>query len=378
MIRYENFLMDVNEAKKTDKKPKREDLSAGKMIKTMGSWDGVDLNNQLGFVVSLKEYGHILIEFLLSFNPKLNAGHKDVGKAGHCFYVPLANIVEIMDDTIASKIKNKEVISFKATANLLKIFKRMKFEPSEEYLDMSFFDVDKENMEVISYLPVKKFDGDPDTKKGRQSMKIGRILKRLKPSLTDKQVEDLAVLYRAAYKVIILGEGKNIEVVTGEDIRFWYSNKQYAPSKYGSSELWNSCMSSPATAPVFNLYCENPGRIALCIYTNEDDKLMARALVWRIDDGRVYMDRIYAISPDERQSMIEYGQKMGMVGYNFNRPSGKPMTVTMKKDWAGKDRPKNGNPYMDTMRYFCTEKGSGRYYLSDRSPSPNEATYRGV
>lgn len=371
MISYNNF---INESvKKTPKKPTRADLAIGKMVRTMGQWDGIDISSQLGNVIEIKEYGHILIEFLISFSPRLHSGHEDIGKPKHCFYVPIDNIYKIIPEELAEKIRNRDVVPYKASTKLLRIFRKMKFEPTEEYIDVSFFDIDKDNMEVITYLPAKKFEGDPDLKKGRQSMKVGRILKKLIPTLSDKQVEELVTLYRSSFKVIVLGEGKNLDVVTGEDIRYWYSNKHYAKSSYGSSELWNSCMSSSIQQETINLYCENPDKIALCIYTNDDDKLMARSLIWKLDDGGVYRDRIYAIGPEEKKILMDYSDENGMKSYNKGNSG--VLEVTLSKDWGGKHKPVMGNPYMDTMLYSCVDTKNKRYYLSNRAPNKDGVSY---
>jgi hypothetical protein len=338
------------------KKPTRQDLRLGALVKTQGLIDptpgpGIDVNDQLGNVIKMGEYGNILIEYLTQFDKRLHAGHKNIGKLGFCLYVPLDSIQEVIPDELAAKIIAKEVIPYRASKDLLRIFRRMKFESSEEFLDISYFDVDKENMEVLTYLPAKKFEGDPDSKKGRQSMKVGRILRKLKPKLTDPQIEDLVNTYRMAFKIIILGEGKNLDVVTGEDIRYWYSNEHYDPSGRGGSELWNSCMSSPGCGKYFDLYCENPDKIALCVYTNEDDKLMARALIWRLDDGGIYMDRIYAVNAAEKKILQEYAKKNGMTSYNAQDAKGR-MEVTLKRDYSRE----RDLPYRDTFRNFNGKK----------------------
>jgi hypothetical protein len=374
MIKYINF---INEST-FQKKPKeltRKDLNLGTVIKTSGQWDSVNITGQIGTIIEMKEYGYILVDFFESFSPRLHSGHLDIGTPKHCFYVHLNNITEIIPDELANKIRNRLVVPFRASSDLLRIFKRMKFEPDGDYHNISFFDVDKNNPEVLTYLPAKKFEGDPDTKKGRQAMKVGRVLKTLKPGLTDAQLEQEVVSYRTAYKIIILGEGKNLDVVTGEDIRYWYSNSHYAMGKRGgcSTELWNSCMSSPSTKPVFNLYCENPDKIALCVYTNEDDKLMARALVWRLDDGNVYMDRIYSNAPEERKMLIDYANKNDMKSYSKGGTG--RMEVTLPKDYGGKHRPVSGNPYMDTFRNSVVSN-DGRYYLSNQNPPAG--TYKSV
>lgn len=365
MMKYKNFINE--QFKKMPKKLQRKDLEVGMMVKTIGQWDNLDINSQLGKIIEMKEYGYLLIEFINSFSSKLHAGHKNIGKDKHCFYVNLDNIYEIIPEDISDKIIKKQIIPYKASSDLLRIFRRMKFEPTQEYLNSSFFDVDKDNMDLITYLPANKFTGDPDVKKGRQSMKVGRALKLLRPELTEVQLQSAGDDYRAAFKIIVLGEGKNLEVVTGKDIAYWYSNEHYARPSRG--ELWSSCMSSPSCGRYFTLYVENPDKVALAIYTNEDDKLLARALIWRLDDGRVYMDRIYAVSEADKKVVKDFAKQNGMI--QRDQGGHGRMEVTMPKDYGGKDRPKEGNPYLDTMRNFNVRR-DGSYYMSNMGPLPGE------
>jgi hypothetical protein len=71
---------------------KREDLAVGDDVMTTGNFDGVELDYQVGKIIRMKEYGNLLIEFKEPFSKKFHAGHKNVGKDKHCFYIPLANI----------------------------------------------------------------------------------------------------------------------------------------------------------------------------------------------------------------------------------------------------------------------------------------------
>ena len=369
MINYTTF---VNENLK-DKKPTRQNLKIGILVETMGIFDGLDISRQLGKVIEFKEYGYILIEYLTNFSPRLHAGHENIGKEKSCFYVSLSNIIQIIPDELAQKIINKEVLPYKASTNLLRVFKRMKFEPDVEYLDVSFFDVDETVEDLITYLPAKKYEGDPTTKKGRQGIGIGKMLRRLKSNLNEKQIEDYVVKYREAYKMIVKGEGRLIDVVTGEDIRYWYANTHYSKHN-GSSELWNSCMSNPGTGKVLNLYCENPNKIALCIYVNDNDLLQARAIVWNLDDGRVFMDRIYSNTYDQKQALLQFAKENGMI----TRDTGGlgQAEVTLPKHYGQKHRPSSGNPYMDTFRLACVDK-NGRYFLANYQPN-NIQNYRNV
>ena len=358
----------INESSNLVKK--RSDLAVGKLVKTDGvfnnaidmgesRFESMDLSDQIGIIIEAPEYGNYLIQYITKFDKRLHSGYDNVGKEKQCLYVPLSHIKEVLSDELSIKIQNKDLIPYSCTKNLARIFKRMKFKPTEEYLDSSFLDVNKDNMDMISYLPSKRFEGDPNTKKGRQETRVGRIFKKLNPKLTDKQVEEFVESYRAAFKIIILGEGKNIEVVTGDDIHYWYNRQRYAPGP--GSELWNSCMSGEHNPRnMFSLYCDNPDCVGLCVSTNENDKLMARALVWRIDDGRVYMDRIYAINAAEKRVLMDYAEQNGMCSYNKGGIR-KKLEVTLPRDYR---RNQSGNPYLDTFAMGEDRVGGKvRYFL---------------
>lgn len=75
------------------KEIKRSDLKLGDKIMTKGEFDGVDLQNKIGTIIKIGEYGNLLIEFDEKFNRSLHSGHNNIGKAGQCFYIPLANIL---------------------------------------------------------------------------------------------------------------------------------------------------------------------------------------------------------------------------------------------------------------------------------------------
>lgn len=359
-----NYNSFVNE-NQNQKKPTRKDLKLGALVETMGQFDGLDISRQLGKIIEFKEYGYILIEYLTKFSPKLHAGHENIGKEKSCFYVALDNIIQIFADELAQKIINKEVLPYKASTNLIRVFNRMKFVPDVEYLDISFFDVDEKSEDLITFLPAKKFDGDPTTKKGRQGIGVGKLLRRLKTNMAPTEVEDFVVKYREAYERIIQGKGRLIDVVTGEEIRYWYANTHYAKTQY-SSTLWNSCMSAPGTGKVLNLYCENPQKIALCIYLNENDQLQARALIWNLDDGRVYMDRIYYNTAEQKEVMLQFAKENGMIARDSG--GGGMMRVTLPKDYGYKHRPSTGNPYMDTFKIACIGN-DGTYFLTNQMPS---------
>lgn len=85
-------------------KVKRTELKVGDDVMTKGDFDTVDLDKQIGKIIKIGEYGNLLVEFEKSFNKLLHAGYKDIGKAKHCFYIPLENVLS-NDKTKFEKLK---------------------------------------------------------------------------------------------------------------------------------------------------------------------------------------------------------------------------------------------------------------------------------
>lgn len=354
MLEYNDFLNE------NIKSIKRDNLSINTYVKINGNIDGVDIKNEIGKIIQIWEYGKILIQFISKFSDRLHSGYKENGESKKCFYVNINNIVEIIPVDLSEKIDKKTILPFKISKKLSRIFNKIKFDPKTEYLDMSFFDVEPKDQNIVSYISSKRFEGEVDSLKGRQKMRVGKLLKKLNPDLKETDIEDLTDKYRAAYNIIILNNGIDLDLVTGEDIRFWYSNVNYKKPN-NSSTLWNSCMSGPSCSIYFNIYCENPDKIALCIHLDDDNKLLARALVWKLDNGKIYMDRIYSYNNAYKNILREYAINNAMLLY---AETSETLRVTLPKDYAKKDRPKNGNPYMDTMRHMSYEHGA--YILTNR------------
>lgn len=83
-----------------------------------------------------------------------------------------------------------------------------------------------------------------------------------------------------------------IELVEGEDIRYWYLEDRYADN---AGSLNNSCMRRANCQHYFHFYVDNPS-ICKMLTVRKDDKLHGRTLVWHAENGKVFYDRIYANS----------------------------------------------------------------------------------
>jgi hypothetical protein len=231
-------------------------------------------------------------------------------------------------------------------------FKMKNFEFVE---DMSFFDIDKEKDNLLTFLPLTKLKLVTDLgedyegafkSRYRQAVKLGTVFKKLNPDLTDAEIEKYVIEYRAIWKAKMEHFENRLKVVTGEDIRYWYLRTRYAP---GGGSLNSSCMQGKEAQSQLDFYVENPNRIALAILLSDDDKLFARALVWRTDQGIIFMDRIYSVKPEHEKMLLNFAEEHGMVQknkfYGGNLYGGGRKLLTLKLD-----KPyRKALPYLDTM-----------------------------
>jgi len=85
------------------------------------------------------------------------------------------------------------------------------------------------------------------------------------------------------------GTNLNIEFLKGQDILMGYNSANYFT---GNNTLHKSCMTNKFN--YLSLYTENPNQVELAIIKN-NDKIIARALVWTTIEGKRLLDRSYFV-----------------------------------------------------------------------------------
>lgn len=128
----------------------------------------------------------------------------------------------------------------------------------------------------------------------------------------DSDIADFVTSVVAWIKSIRNPEGVEIKEVSGEDIRYWYNEINY---KARIGELGNSCMASKYKQHFFDIYCMNKEAVSMLIMTTKDEegeeKLVARALLWNLDNGNRYMDRCYSILDTDCKIMTNWAKDRG-------------------------------------------------------------------
>jgi hypothetical protein len=157
-------------------------------------------------------------------------------------------------------------------------------------------------------------------KRSRQEIRLGRAIRLLLTAysvpVTDAQIETFVNDYRAAFS-IINDVFSRFEIVEGEQLLYWYHRNRYEFPHMGM--LGSSCQ-SVGRRDWLQIYIDNPQTVKLLILKSEntDEKIIGRALLWTLDDGRTLMDQIYTSKDSDNRVFREYATAKGYVEVNYN------------------------------------------------------------
>ena len=229
--------------------------------------------------------------------------------------------------------------------------------------NIGFIDVDDDENDMVTISDIS-MDGSKPTE-SNSKMRIGRLVRRiLSNTSNDQQVEDSKIEeFVNAFKAI--RNMSNFEIVSGEDLRFWYNGENYESI---SGTLGSSCMRYESTQGLLDFYVENPSKVSLLILHSRKDKrkIIGRALLWKLSKpskNKTFMDRVYTISDFDVFSFILYARKNKYMYKSVqNRDSNTRIvrassgrwiakTVTLMVD--GMKPPSSGlYPYLDTLKFY--------------------------
>jgi hypothetical protein len=193
---------------------------------------------------------------------------------------------------------------------------------SDALTKQNYFDTtDKDDM--VSFLSYNKVPQDwsheddaslPYNIKGRGEIKIGKVIKTLIPMLNingvkDKDIEEFVNQFKATK----IDTSMEFKLVNGEDIAKYYNEKKYY-SKNGS--LGGSCMADEGKK-TFKIYTENPKKVQLLIYVDNNDKVHGRALLWKLNtspcEAKYFMDRIYTNRDSDEIKFKQFAEEKGFL-----------------------------------------------------------------
>jgi hypothetical protein len=200
--------------------------------------------------------------------------------------------------------------------------------------------------EMVSFLSDQRakrtpmqWDEDEDNSKyydipGRGQIRIGRfaqallgdpeVIEDLKtgdielPELTPRDYEEFVNLYKAEFTVV----SNEFKLISGDEISYYYDIYNHAYGEKG--QLGSSCMRYTECQKYFGIYQKNPEVCQLLAYVNQDNKVLGRALVWKlekkVDDcpAEYFMDRVYCGNDSDMIKFKNYAKEKGWVTKNKN------------------------------------------------------------
>jgi len=223
--------------------------------------------------------------------------------------------------------------------------------------DINYLSISKEDNSQISYMDTTKLEkfgvGKKWSVKLRSRARPGRVIQRILPNLQDRDVESFVNKYSAAASKSNKSENK-ISIVFGEKIKFWYHRKNYFRE---CGDLGCSCMKYDECQDYFGIYTENPDHVGMAIMVNNENKLLARCLIWypntKKDKSIIFFDRIYACSDQTEFEMYNWCINKGFTqcsNKNINKPKNLPSIKihlpNLKFSYY---------PYVDTFYYLSTD-----------------------
>jgi hypothetical protein len=185
----------------------------------------------------------------------------------------------------------------------------------------------------------------PNGKEVKQEIKIGKLIQVLLKNLRLKP-DELAD-FTNSLKMIQMGEDPSFKLVEGEDILYYYHEKNMVKA----GELGNSCMSHFYTQDFLKFYAENKN-VKLFLKTNEENKTIARALLWKTNKG-LYLDRRYAIDKDLQLAILKEAQNRFKLHDFFKEKLDSNIDLQVEVPFINaKNASKLEYPYMDTFKYL--------------------------
>jgi hypothetical protein len=193
--------------------------------------------------------------------------------------------------------------------------------------------------------------------KSRSDIKLGKFINKVLPDkYSSNEIED----FTNKFKALLLKDTEKFELVSGNEIDFWYNSENYDKMK---GSLGSSCMA--LKRGIFELYVKNP-EICKLLILKKNNKLLGRAIIWklheidgvRLDKETWFMDRQYTIEPSDVEKFRNFAKENGWIlKANNDHESLRKVYIDGISKWINmsvklKEIEYYKFPYMDTFRKF--------------------------
>lgn len=198
--------------------------------------------------------------------------------------------------------------------------------------------------------------------RSRNSVKVGRFVNQVFPNkYSAKEVEEFV----NKFKSIMDGTSIKLEMVSGDEIEFWYNSDNYAEIK---GSLGGSCMAGKKG--IFDLYTKNENCRLLIL--KDGEKIKGRALVWKLKYLKIngteyndlyFLDRQYTNDDSDAYTFKEYAKEKGWVIKARNSHSNLESVIYKYIEYSYSEMcVESPNikldrfPYVDTFRLYSPNK----------------------
>lgn len=190
--------------------------------------------------------------------------------------------------------------------------------------------------------------------KNRQEIRTGRAIRLLLTangvSVTDSEIEKFVNGFRAILS-IMNDVFSRFDIVEGDDLGYWYNRKNYLHP--GRGTMGSSCQ-AVGRLDWLEIYIKNPETVKLLILRSEEnwDKIIGRALLWKLDNGETLMDFVYTSNDSDEKVFKEYAKSKGWhTREECYHPHDKTFTAYIKPGRL------EAYPSVDTMNRWNPETG---------------------
>ena len=205
----------------------------------------------------------------------------------------------------------------------------------------------------------------------RNPIKVGRWVRSVLPltgkKFNDTDIEKFVNEYKSVIEVMNDAFSK-FDVVSEDKIYHFYHTDQYSKCE---GTLGNSCMGG-VPKKVLYIYTNNPEVCQMVILYDDkgsivdgkykSNKIMGRAILWKLTNGEMYMDRIYTVKQSDEDLFKKFAERNGWwskkdqnADTEFTMVKGKEskeeMVKVQLKKWD------DYYPYLDSIPYFNDKTG---------------------
>lgn len=234
---------------------------------------------------------------------------------------------------------------------------------------VNYISISRQDRSRISYLTKDREELlTPEeywTSSKRYHTKPGGFISKIFSNITQAQVEKFSNLFRTE----ALKPKFRFDVVSGNDIKKYYSYESYAEDGRGS--LGISCMKHNSSQQLLDVYTEGKEFVSMLVMLNSDDRLVGRSLLWNTDRYKI-MDRIY--THDDEKLQHHFKKWATSNGYLYKSEQNWFNTLFFEKMGSEKKEIRleikmNADfrylPYMDTFKFIDQETGFLYNYIPD-------------